>query len=67
MTDAIIRPTLIYIIRLWAEPDQGTWVWRASLQAVHKREATPLGFASLDEATTFLQAEITQMIPLDQT
>lgn len=66
MTDAIIRPTLIYIIRLWAEPDQGTWVWRASLQPVHQREVVPLGFASLDEATLFLQAAMAQVIPSDK-
>ncbi len=66
MNKAIIRPTLIYIIRLWAESDQGGWVWRVSLQPVQPRESMPLGFASLAEAMTFLQTAIVNVIPSDK-
>lgn len=66
MSNAIIRPTLIYIIRLWAEPDQGGWVWRVSLQPVQPRESMPLGFGSLAEAAAFLQTAIINVIPSDK-
>ena len=65
MNRAIIRPTRIYIIRLWAEPDQASLVWRASIQPVHQREIQPLGFASLAEAAAFLETEIANVDPLE--
>jgi hypothetical protein len=66
MNDAIIRPTLIYIIRLWAESDQGVWVWRVSLQAVQPRDSHLWGFATLAEATIFLQTQMSNIVPVNK-
>jgi hypothetical protein len=59
MDGLIIRPTLVYIIRLWAEPTSDDWVWRVSLQPVRADlQVAPLGFASLETAVTFLQQQM---------
>jgi hypothetical protein len=60
VADLITRPTLSYVLRLWAEADDGQWVWRVSLTPIrtkHARDEAPLGFASLAEAVAYLQAE----------
>lgn len=63
MDSPIIRPTLVYIIRLWAEPSSDDWVWRASLRPV--RADLPvalLGFASLETAVAFLQQQMADQV-----
>lgn len=58
-TEPIIRPTLLFIIRLWGEPAGQDWVWRVSLRPVPAgAESHPLGFADLDAACAFLQAQM---------
>jgi len=60
----IIRPTLIYIIRLWAEPAGDCWVWRLSLQPVLvENPVTPIGFASLEAAVAFLANQMAKSSP----
>ncbi|GAB4270474.1 MAG: hypothetical protein Kow0080_14980 [Candidatus Promineifilaceae bacterium] len=56
------RPSLSYLLRLWAEADGERWVWRISLTPVARQtgETQPLGFASLETAVAHLQAEMDQ-------
>ncbi len=56
VTDLIMRPALSYVLRLWAEDDNGRWVWRLSLMPVPGDQ--PRGFSSLEAAIAFLQAEM---------
>ena len=60
MNEHIIRPTLIYIIRLWAEPDRDSFSWRVTLQEVGTKLPAPnaTGFSSFSEATNFIQTEM---------
>ncbi|HID54878.1 MAG TPA: hypothetical protein EYP41_22920 [Anaerolineae bacterium] len=37
MNDQEPRPSLSYLLRLWAEEDSGQWVWRVSLTPVARR------------------------------
>jgi hypothetical protein len=62
MNEYIIRPTLIYIIRLWAEPDQGNLSWRVTLQEVGSKLPAPaaVGFPSFIEATNFLREKMAE-------
>lgn len=65
VTQSIIRPTLVYIIRLWAEPADGTWIWRLSLQPVlSDQAAAPLGFGTLEHAVAFLQQAMVEQTRL---
>ncbi|MFZ0546462.1 MAG: hypothetical protein WAM60_13540 [Candidatus Promineifilaceae bacterium] len=60
MNEQIIRPTLIYIIRLWAEPGREALSWRVTLQEVGTAlpQSAVVGFPSFDEAARFLQTEM---------
>lgn len=63
MDSPIIRPTLVYIIRLWAEPANEDWVWRVSLRSVQADvQVAPLGFASLETAVAFLQQQMADQL-----
>jgi len=44
-----------YILRIWAEEEEGCRVWRASLTAIPSGER--LGFASLQMAFKFLEGQ----------
>ncbi|HFQ92995.1 MAG TPA: hypothetical protein ENK32_03220 [Anaerolineae bacterium] len=57
------RPSLSYLLRLWAEEDGGRWVWRISLTPVARQveETKPLGFSSLETAVAYLQAEMERL------
>ncbi|MFQ5626591.1 MAG: hypothetical protein ACE5FM_08065 [Methyloligellaceae bacterium] len=60
MTDSIVRPTLSYLLRLWAEDDGGRWLWRVSVEPIPRqaRGDEILGFPSLEVAVAFLRAEM---------
>jgi hypothetical protein len=49
------RRYLSYLLRLWQTGDRGEQVWRASLESPGTGER--LGFASLKDLFSFLQAE----------
>lgn len=53
MTDSIMRPTLAYLLRLWAERDGERWQWRASLQEIPGGQ--PTAFGEFDLALQFLR------------
>lgn len=58
MTDSITRPSLSYLLRLWAEEDGEAWAWRASLQVIPGQQA--LGFPSLEAAVAYLKSEMSK-------
>ena len=50
-----------YLLRLWQAEQEGTWVWRASLENAHTGERR--GFAGLAEMYAFLEQETTEKSP----
>ena len=64
------RRRLSYLLRLWQTEQEGTLVWRASLQSAHTGQRQ--GFASLAELYAFPEKEIAaadepkQRLPSDQ-
>ena len=54
------RPTLIFVLRLWAEADADHWQWRASLTPLGSEANSPLGFAGLDPLTEYLKDHMRQ-------
>ena len=65
MTDTILRPTLSYLLRLWAERDGEHWQWRVSLQAIPGKH--PMAFGSFDQALQFLHEQMEQKVQLGTT
>ena len=56
------RRRLSYLLRLWQAEQEGTWVWRASLESASDRFGRPgerRGFASLADLYAFLVEETT--------
>jgi hypothetical protein len=54
MVDGVARPSLRFLLRLWAEARGEVWEWRASLH--DPRGPAVVGFPSPEAALAYLQA-----------
>lgn len=57
MTDRTVRPTLTFLLRLWAEPNGGCWQWRVQVTGIGQGaagQAETAGFGSLGAAIAFV-------------
>jgi len=56
VTDSVARPSLSFLLRLWAEANGADWVWRASVADLQGSAMT--GFADMEAALAFIRAAV---------
>jgi hypothetical protein len=62
MKDFSKRPVLSYVVRLWAEFNGTSWVWRVSLRVVDQLMSSIQGFSSLPTAVDYLMFQMEKAI-----